>query len=66
MAEITNNDIDIIQFQDDVDSFPHRTNYANIKNRHNQLNTTVNGLSTAASGAEITASRPNHDALLSN
>lgn len=63
MAEITNADIDVIQFQDDVDSFPHRTNYANIKNRHNQLNATVNALSTAASGAEITASRPNHQSL---
>ncbi len=64
MAEITQSDIKNIGFQDDVDSFPHRTNYANLKNRHNQLNTTVNKLSTAASGAEITASRPNHEALI--
>lgn len=64
MAEITNSDIFPPGIQDEADSIPLSDTFNNFKNRHNQLNTTVNGLSTAASGAEITAARPNHEALL--
>jgi len=63
MAEITNADEFIINFQDDVDDFPLRKNFANYRNRHNQLNTTVNSLQTAASGAETSGARLYHETL---
>ncbi len=52
-----------IDFQDDVDSFPHRSNYANIKNRHNALVDTAAAASIGTTNAETTAARPYHIAL---
>lgn len=63
MSTLSNDEIVNIEFQDDVDSYPHRTNNANVKNRHNQLVQTVAAMGSAASNAETVAARPYHQSL---
>lgn len=65
MAKITNAQIFNIEHQNDVDSYPLRTNFANIKNRHNELVDTVAAASIGTTNAETTAARPYHTSLKS-
>ncbi len=58
--KILDSEIISIDNQDDVDSFPHRTNYANIKNRHNSLVDTLAASTIGTTNAETTAARPYH------
>jgi hypothetical protein len=57
MSRLTDNDVYEIGFQDDVDSFPLRETFANIKAAHNDLETTVANITTAASGNEVVDAR---------
>ncbi len=63
-SDLTANDIAEIARQADVRSKPLRENFANIKNKINELNSDIGNIGVAASGAEITAARPNHLSLL--
>ena len=63
MGKILDSEIKIVNFQDPVDSYPHRTNYDNIKNRHNELVDTVAAATIGTTNAETTAARPYHTNL---
>ena len=63
MSKLTVNDIFILKFQDDVDSFPHRENYENLKNAINDNQDQIDAISTAASGNEVVNARDNADTL---
>jgi len=63
MGKLLDSEIQSIDFQDDIDSFPLRTNFTNIKNR---LNEVVDAQAAAAIGttnAETTSARPYHTDL---
>ncbi len=59
-TDLTSNDISEITRQSDVRSKALRDNFTNLKNKINEQNTSISNIGTAASGAEITSSRPNH------
>jgi hypothetical protein len=63
MSTLTVNDIKVINFQDDVDSEPLRTNYENLKNAINDNQSQISAISTAASGNEVVLARDNADSL---
>lgn len=61
--KLTSADIISIGIQDDVDSYPHRTNYENLKNNLNELNDEIAAAAIGTTNAETTAARPYHDSL---
>lgn len=63
MGKILDSEIISIDHQDDVDSFPHRTNYGNIKNRHNELVDELAASTIGTTNAETTAARPYHTSI---
>lgn len=53
MSILTNNDITVVEFQDDVDSFPHRTNNSNIKNAVNDNQAQISAIVAPIAGNSI-------------
>ena len=66
MSTLTESDIFTVNFQDDVDSFPHRENYANVKNAINDNQTQIDNLLTPPAGSEVTNARDNYATLRAN
>jgi hypothetical protein len=63
-AKLTSADIVEVAFQDNVDSYPIRTNFANLKNAINGVVDDIAAASIGTTNAETTAARPYHTALL--
>ena len=63
MAKLTNDDIFEITYQSDVDSYPVRENFANIKASVNAAYDLVSASAIGTTNAETTNARPNHTAL---
>ncbi len=61
--KLTSNDILNIGVQDDIDSYPLRTNFTNLKNNMNELNDEIAAAAIGTTNAETTAARPYHDSL---
>lgn len=62
---ISNLNLNSINFQSALRSKPVRENFTDIQNKMNEQNTAINALSTASSGAEVSAARDYHTDLQS-
>lgn len=62
-SKLTNSDINEIAFQSDVESFPLRTNFSNLKNKVNEVIDDVAAAAVGTTNAETTAARPYHTNL---
>ncbi|MBW1784519.1 MAG: hypothetical protein JRL30_27720 [Deltaproteobacteria bacterium] len=59
MSEILEGEIRIIEFQQDVDSYPLRENFENLKNAINDNQNQINNSLTPPAGSEVTDARDN-------
>jgi len=59
-SKLTNSDIFNVDFQGDVDSFPLRKNFENIKNKTNEIVDALSSVAIGTTNAETTAARPYH------
>jgi len=62
-SKLTTADIAIINRQSDVTSLEHRTNYATLKNKINEIIDDFSAVSIGTTNAETTAARPYHTSL---
>lgn len=63
MSNLTNADISQVSFQDDVDSYPLRTNFSNIQTAVNDNQSQIDAITTAGSNNEIVNARDYHSVL---
>ena len=64
MSNIPTNEVPRIQTSANVVSRALDNGLQNLRNRHNELVTTVSNINTSGSGSEVSTARPNHSDLL--
>jgi len=64
MSKIPAGELYNIEFQDNVDAFPLRENFANIRNRLNETVDQISAVAIGTTNAETTSARPYHTALV--
>lgn len=62
-SKLTSSDIQEVTFQSDVDSYPLRDNFTNLKNKTNELVDEISAVSIGTTNAETTDARPYHTNL---
>jgi hypothetical protein len=66
MSNLTESDVFEIRFQDDVDSFPLRETFSNLRNAINDNQSQIDNLTSTPGGTEVTNARDNFATLREN